>query len=103
MATTAEPLSLDADNELQQLSEALAVLPRPNEVEPEGLRQVLDDRIEDLKKLLDHPPKNDASRNKLKEGPRCSLRVWERWLKSRQLTISVRNRKTGYRWNGIQP
>ena len=60
----------DVDDELQQLSDTLAVLPKPGEVEPEGLRQLLDGRLEDLKKLLDYPPKNDASRNKLKSGGR---------------------------------
>ncbi|KAA8910012.1 nucleoporin Nup186/Nup192/Nup205 [Sphaerosporella brunnea] len=68
MATTTALVSFDGDDELQQLSDVLAVLPRPNEVQPEGLRQLLDARIEDLKTLLDHPPKNDQSRKKLQEG-----------------------------------
>jgi len=61
-------LSPDTDDELQLLADTLEVVPKPNEVEPEGLRQLLDDRIDDLRQLLDTPGKNDASRNKLKEG-----------------------------------
>ncbi|KAI5843714.1 nucleoporin Nup186/Nup192/Nup205 [Tricharina praecox] len=66
----ASPTSLapDTDDELQLLADTLEVVPKPNEVEPEGLRQLLDDRIEELRQLLDTLGKNDASRNKLKEG-----------------------------------
>lgn len=58
----------DTDDELQLLSDTLEVVPKPNEVKPEGLRQLLDDRIEDLRQLLETPGKSDVSRNKLKEG-----------------------------------
>jgi len=75
MATPPSPL-FDVDNDLQILSDTLAALPVPKEVDPQGLKQLLDARIEDLKQLLDNPPKNDESRKKLNEGAESHEARW---------------------------
>lgn len=70
MATSSSPPP-DIDGDLQALSDALAALaalPLAGDVALHNLRQLLDTRLDDLKKLLDNPPKNDASRKKLQDG-----------------------------------
>lgn len=61
-------LAFQVDDDLQTLCESLALSTTPSEVDLHGLRELLEDHTDDLKKLLDNPPKSDASRNKLKEG-----------------------------------
>ncbi|KAI5816239.1 nucleoporin Nup186/Nup192/Nup205 [Pyronema omphalodes] len=60
--------NFEIDNDLQSLSDTLAALPVPQEVNNAGLRQLLTDRLDNLKELLYNPPKNDESRKKLNEG-----------------------------------
>lgn len=68
MATSSSPSPPDIDGDLLALSDALAALPPASDVALHNLRQLLDSRLDDLKKLLDNPPKNDASRKMLQDG-----------------------------------
>lgn len=67
-------------NDFQQLCDTLQGMLGANRADLPFLHQELDDRVDDLRKLLDTPPKNDVSRNKLKSGiwclaPRLDLRA----------------------------
>lgn len=64
------------DNDFQQLCDTLQGILGPNRADIPFLQQELDDRVDDLRKLLDTPPKNDASRNKLKTGKSSGLDEW---------------------------
>lgn len=52
----------------QRLADALAAAGDPNKIDLRTLVDDLERHIEDLKKLLDEPGKNDTSRCKLKDG-----------------------------------
>lgn len=54
------------DDDFQSLCDTLENLLQGSEVDARFLEDELDQRIDDLKKLLDVPPKNDAARNTLK-------------------------------------
>lgn len=66
------------DDDFQSLCDTLESLLQGAEVDTRYLEDELDQRIEDLKKLLDVPPKNDAARNKLKTCVTPPLRTMDR-------------------------
>lgn len=79
-----------ADDCLSLYNALLAVVEAPG-VDPSLLKELLEENIDQLKKLLDIPPKNDASHAKIKSGSKAphSPHVLKKKKKKKQQSANL--------------